>query len=171
VQELSNQQQERESLSLKQIAQETLLFVYNKIVDCRKPNSFIFFVMWQMRDAAKRILCRHKDSAGTNLQSWDALTEENENLFLQEEDSSSHDPEKQYAEQELWIALNQALTRLADERLRKVVYWRYIDGLPDKEIAERLEITSGYVRRLRNTAMNKLKDDKKLRSFFSDNSL
>jgi RNA polymerase sigma factor (sigma-70 family) len=59
-------------------------------------------------------------------------------------------------------ALMAAIQRLADERQRQVILLRFLGGLNDAEIGERLGIMAGYVRVLRHRGIRRLQKDESL---------
>lgn len=153
------------------IAQGTLVFVLEKIGTCRDPSAYITFVLWQMRDVAKRILRREKPPAGHKFQPLEVVSDDQEDMSAFQDKSTFANPEKQGDRQELADLLMEAINCLPDERMKKVIWWRYFDKLKDREIADALKITTGHVAKLRHDGMKRLQHDSKLRAFFDADSV
>jgi DNA-directed RNA polymerase specialized sigma24 family protein len=59
-----------------------------------------------------------------------------------------------------------AINRLPNEREQKVILGKFFEGLSDQEIAVRLGIKAGHVRKLRHTGLNRLRQDQQLQDYF-----
>jgi len=137
-------------------AQRALLLVYEQIECCRSPGTFLAFALYKLRQAFKQEQqARGKEEVeiepepgpgsaeGDGIEAWMCLED-----------------------QEGRRQLLEAIQRLPSDLQRKVILFRFFEGLSDAEIGERLGITANYVRVLRNRGIKRLREDKRLTAYF-----
>lgn len=121
------------------VTQRALILVYEQIERCQEPGAFLAFAMFKLLQAAKEEQ-RDKDKnpiAPDRTDGGTALLESHIEL------------------ETCLQAIMEAIERL-NKRQQKVIRWKYIDELSDKEIADRLQLTSNHVCVLRHRAIRKL---------------
>lgn len=134
--------------------QRALQLIYEKIEQCRNPAAFLSFTaykLWQGYTDAQRERDKNPDIALAN-ELPDPI-----NLEV-----------KMYEEEGIRFLLT-AINGLSNQRQKEAILLKFFQGLSDKEIAERLKITSNYVRRLRHDGITKLRQNKHLRDYFTNN--
>ena len=133
-------------------AQRALLTIFEQINRCRRPGAFIAFALFKLRAAIK--VEESKDSPVP----LECLT--------QHPAAPEHEaPESSLDQQELSQTLLRSISSLPNKRQQKVILLRFFEGLNDNEIAERLGISSGHVRVLRNRGIEKLRQDGRLQEY------
>jgi RNA polymerase sigma factor (sigma-70 family) len=135
------------------VTQQALLLVHEHIARCANPAAFRSFALFQLLRAYKELIRRRRDSLPL-----DDLVES-----TVEGDAEALDTPLLEIEQ--FQMLMDAIGRLPDRRQRDVVLLKYFEGLSDAEIHERLNITVGHIRVLRNRALNMLRGDTTLRTY------
>ncbi len=138
-----------------ELAQDAIILVHKQINRCHKPRAFLTFAFWKLRQVLKT-----KKNDRERLDKQDSVDE-----HIQLEDSKQL-PFKQVLSKEKIEVLLKRIEHKLDERQREVIIWKFIGGLRDEEIAERLQIKPGYVRTIRSRAIEKLRQDKQLRDYF-----
>ena len=131
-------------------AQRALVLVYEQIDRCRDPGAFVAFTLFKLRHALKQ----ERRARG-----------QEEYLEERVQDDVSADLATLPAhleQQDRRRALVAAIQRLPDERQRQAILLKFLSGLSDEEIGERLEITVGYVRVLRHRGLGRLRKDQAL---------
>jgi len=134
--------------------QRALLLVYEQIECCRSPGTFLAFALNKLRHAFK--------------QEWRARGKE-ESWPEPGPGSAEGDGAEAWArldDQERCQMLLEAVQRLPNDLMRKVVLLKYFGGLSDAEIGERLGITANYVRVLRYRGIRRLQEDERLTEYF-----
>lgn len=134
------------------VIQQALVHIYQRIDRCRNPSAFLAFAMLSLRDAV-----RAEDRSRSNALELDSPSVMN---IADPEATMPFSDEKERLQ-----VLQDALNRL-DDRQRQVVLLRFLDGLSDKTIGARLQITPGSVRVLRYRALKSLQNDDRLREYF-----
>jgi RNA polymerase sigma-70 factor (ECF subfamily) len=142
--------------------QRALVLVYEQIGRCREPGTFLAFALNKLRHAFQQ--------ERRARQSSDASIDEDE-LALVLADGDPDALEQHLLSEESTTALLQAVERLADLRQRSVVLWKFLGGLSDEDIGQRLGIQPGHVRVLRHRGLGRLRADVTLRDALSDESL
>lgn len=136
--------------------QRALLLVYEQIGRCRSPGTFLAFALYKLRQAFK--------------QEPHARSKEEVEIEPEPGPGSAGQEGAEawtYLEgQERCQMLLEAIQRLPNDLMRKAVLLKYLEGLSDAEIGERLEITANYVRVLRHRGIRLLKKDKHLTEYF-----
>lgn len=130
--------------------QSALTTIFEQIDRCRSPGAFIAFALFKLRAAIKQ-----------------EVTAEGRDLYLEEVTSHPAEtehvtPESSLEQQELCQALLRSITSLPNERQQQAILLKYLSGLSDKEIAERLGTTERNVRVLRHRGIEKLGQDGRL---------
>ena len=138
--------------TIEEVAQQALVLVYEQIDRCSSPETFLSFAFWKLRQAGKNVL---RGKSARDVLGEDVLANMPDNTELT-------DVQYQAQQQERINALLDAINRLPDDRLRRVILLKF-QGRSDIEIGEQLSITANYVRVLRNHAKQLLKQDKTLR--------
>ncbi len=137
--------------------QQAIILVYEQIERCRAPGAFLTFALWKLRHAFQIVQrARGKEFNCADL-----------------DDLAQHAPiERQLSahshllQEERLRVLVEALRHIPDERKRKAIVMKYVEGLSDEEIGVRLEVTANYVRLLRYRGLERLREDQRLRDYF-----
>ena len=135
-------------------SQRALVLVYEQIDRCRSPGTFLAFALGKLRHAFKQ---EHGASS--------------REVPLEEAGRSIAQPDKTEAwthldYQEWCQKLLDAIQCLPSDLERKSITLKFIGGLSDAEIGERLGITANYVRVLRHRGIKRLRKDKSLIEYF-----
>jgi len=138
--------------------QRALVLVYEQIGRCREPGTFLAFALNKLRHAFQQ--------ERRARQSSDASIDEDE-LALVLADGDPDALEQHLLSEESTTALLQAVERLADLRQRSVVLWKFLGGLSDEDIGQRLGIQPGHVRVLRHRGLDRLRADAILKDSLS----
>jgi RNA polymerase sigma factor (sigma-70 family) len=137
-------------------AQRALELVHEQIERCRNPAAFLTFAFYKMRDALKR----EARLVGKEL----PLVEMEESLS----DRTASPAQSPLEQGERIRALVEAVRRLSDRRQQKVIILKYLGGLSDEEIGERLGLTVSNVRVLRHRGITRLRMDEDLKDYFRE---
>lgn len=128
--------------------QRALVLVYEQMDHCRGPGTFLGFAFFKLLQG---------------------FTEERRAMPL-----DGPLPEGLPApflsgldQQEPLKILVEAIKRLPDQREQQVILLKFLGGLSDETIGARLQITPGHVRVLRHRGIARLREDKRLRDYFS----
>ena len=140
-------------------AQRALILVYEQLDRCREPGTFLAFALNKLRHGFQQ--------ERRSLKRGDVSPDDLDSVLADDEAANL---EQNLLSQESTTALLQALERLVDPRQRSVVLWKYLGGLSDEDIAQRLGIMSGYVRVLRHRGMESLRADEILQLCLSGES-
>lgn len=136
------------------VAQRGLMLVHQQLDRCYSPATFFGFAFNKLRQAfteERRAKDKIKDIP----------------LEKIEPDSLAVEPLQALVSQaERLQVLIEAIQRLPNEREQKVILWKFFEELSDEEIGARLGITAGFVRKLRHTGLNRLRQDRQLRDYF-----
>lgn len=137
------------------VVQRGLMLVHQQLDRCYSPATFFAFAFNKLRQAFTEER-RAREKAAKDI----PLTEIEPNSL------ETESPQELLSQTERLQVLVEAMKRLLNDREQKVILWKFFGGLSDEQIAERLSITAGYVRRLRYTGMTRLRQDRQLREFF-----
>jgi RNA polymerase sigma factor (sigma-70 family) len=134
--------------------QRALILVYEQIDRCRNPGTFLAFALGKLRHAFKQ----EQRARGKEVP-------------LKETGRSSSGRGRAEARthldhQERCQVLLDAVKRLPNDLERKPILLKFIGGLSDAEIGERLGITANYARVLRHRGIRRLRQDKRLKDYF-----
>lgn len=145
-----------------QAAQDGLTLVHAQLEQCKSPQSFLFFALAKLRQAATDIIrARRRERKQTSI---DDLGEASAKPGEARE--QRNELEEQTQTQEQLQALLEALARLPDNRKRLVIWWKFVAECSDSEIAGRLGETVENVRVLRNRGLKELQQDPRLGAYF-----
>lgn len=136
------------------VTQQALLLIHQHIARCTNPAAFRSFALFQLLRAYKELVRRRHDGLPLDDLAQSAADDGREAL------------DTQLLDNEQVQVLMEAIERLPDRRQRDVVLLKYFEGLSDAEIHERLNITVGHIRVLRNRALNLLRSDTLLRAYY-----
>jgi RNA polymerase sigma factor (sigma-70 family) len=135
----------------KEVADRGLMLVYQQLDRCYSPTTFLAFAFNKLRQAfTEELRAREKLDISLEEIEWDTF-----------EDVSP----APFAESEQQRILIEAIQRLRNQRQQKTILWKYFEGISDEEIAARLGITAGYVRKLRFDGLAQLRNDPQLRNY------
>jgi RNA polymerase sigma factor (sigma-70 family) len=130
------------------------MLVHQQLDRCYSPITFFGFAFNKLRQAfteEQRARDKIKDIP----------------LETIEEDSLTVEPPQALLSQvERLQVLITAIKHLSNKREQKVILWKFFEGLSDEEIAARLGIKAGHVRKLRHTGLSRLRQDQQLRDYF-----
>jgi RNA polymerase sigma factor (sigma-70 family) len=141
------------------VAQRALILVYEQLED-KKPRAFFGFAFNKLRQArTEELRSRHqgpKDKPLISLEdvepdTWPA-PEPSPQAILEGEESLQ--------------ILMRTIQRACGERHQKTMLWKFLEGVSDEEIAARLGINAGYVRKMRYDCLERLRRDYPLRIYF-----
>jgi RNA polymerase sigma-70 factor, ECF subfamily len=135
------------------VTQRALLLIYQQIERCREPKAFLQFALFKLRHAYQQ---EQPNQAAPPLdietvELADARAPQLTILVAQE-------------------GLRQLLLALRDlpESQRQVISMKFIEGLSDEEIGQRLGLSAGNVRVIRFRGLQRLRNDPRLRSYFAE---
>lgn len=137
-------------------AQQALVLVYEQLDRCRDPGTFLAFALNKLRHAFQQ----EQRARGREVPLEEIVQSSTEWARLA--------PSSHLDQQERCQMLLEAIQRLPKVLERKVILLKFLGGLSDVEIGERLGITVGYVRVLRHRGMARLRKDKRLRGYFKE---
>jgi RNA polymerase sigma factor (sigma-70 family) len=141
-------------------AQRALVLVYEQIDRCRDPGAFVAFALFKLRHAFKQ----EQRARGQEVAVDDGL--------LAQVHADVAPPAVQVDRYESCRALLAAIERLADERERAAIAFKFLGGQSDAEISEALGVTAAHVRVLRHRGLRRLRSDMDLVAYMdSDKSL
>jgi RNA polymerase sigma factor (sigma-70 family) len=136
------------------VAHRGLMLVHQQLDRCYSPITFFGFAFNKLRQAfteEQRARAKIKDI------SWEMI----------EGDRLAVEPlQARLSQIEHLQVLVAAINRLPNEREQKVILGKFFEGLSDQEIAVRLGIKAGHVRKLRHTGLNRLRQDQQLQDYF-----
>ena len=138
------------------VTQRALVLVFEQIGRCQSPDTFGAFALNKLRQAFKdELRYRGKDAprkktnhVGTQ-GAWSTL-------------------QSQLANQESLRELIAAIRRLDRRRQQQVILFKFLGGLSDDAIANRLDIEVGNVRVIRCRGLKQLREDEQLKHYFED---
>jgi RNA polymerase sigma factor (sigma-70 family) len=138
------------------VTQRALVLVYEQIDRCRSPDTFGAFALNKLRQAYKdELRYRGKELSWQNLDpartqgGWSTL-------------------QSQLADQECFRELVAAIKRLGNKRQQQIILLKFLGGLSDDEIANRLDIEIGNVRVIRHRGLKQLRKDEQLKHYLED---
>jgi RNA polymerase sigma factor (sigma-70 family) len=132
--------------------QRALVLVYEQINRCRGPSTFLGFAFFKLRQAfTEEWRTRRRE---TPMEEVEPSNWREDRLAV----------ETRLNQEECMPALVDAIARLLDERQRKVLLLKFLDGLSDEEIGARLGIGAGHVRVLRYRSLIRLREDRRLKA-------
>lgn len=132
------------------VAHRGLMLVHQQLDRCYSPATFFGFAFNKLRQAFTEEQRAREKIEDTPL----------------DESLETEPPQGQLSQAERLQTLVEAIKRLPNEREQKVILWKFFEGLSDEEIAARLGIKTGYVRKLRHTGLSRLRQDQQLRDYF-----
>jgi len=133
-------------------AQRALVLVYEQIDRCRDPGAFVAFALFKLRHALKQ----EQSARGHEVTIDEGL--------LAQIHADVAPPAAQVDRRERCQALLAAIERLADERERAAIAFKFLGGQSDAEIGDKLGVTAAHVRVLRHRGLRRLRDDERLRA-------
>lgn len=141
------------------VAQRALILVYEQLED-KKPVAFFGFAFNKLRQARTEELRSRQPRPNNELIiSFEGLEPDNVPGYTPPLQA------KLESEEGLQILLL-ALQRACGERHQKTILWKFLEGVSDEEIASRLNIKAGYVRKMRHDCLERLRHDKQLQAYF-----
>ncbi len=138
------------------VTQRALVLVYEQIDHCRSPDTFGAFALNKLRQAYKdELRYRGKEMIGEKIDH--PITPGGWSTF-----------QPQLANQERLRELVAAIKRLGNKRQQQVILLKFLGGLSDDTIANRLDIEVGNVRVIRHRGLKQLRKDEQLKRYFED---
>jgi RNA polymerase sigma factor (sigma-70 family) len=136
------------------VTQRALVLVYEQIERCRDPGTFLAFALYKLRHAFQQEI-RARGAANPLA-----------DVSYQRTARRSAMPQSSLEREERLRELMDAVRDLSDLRQQQTIVLKFLGGLSDAEISERLGITVGYVRVLRHRGLKHLRADAGLRQYF-----
>jgi len=134
--------------------QRALILVYEQIDRCRNPGTFLAFALGKLRHAFKQEQRARGKEVPLKETGWSSSGRDR---------AEARTP---LDRQERCQVLLDAVKRLPNDLERKVILLKFIGGLSDAEIGERLGITANHARVLRHRGIRHLRQDKRLKDYF-----
>lgn len=129
-----------------ELVNQTLLVVYERIDECREPGAFLSFAWWKLRAIIKQAYRQEH-----NLQPLP----EHEDAELPA--SAEEEPETQVLQAERLRLLLDAVRHLLNPREQQVILLTFFGDYSDREIAQRLDLSTANVRVIRHRALARLR--------------